>query len=150
MIGSPIFSVLIDSMQVERLGSHTFLVATISFALMALSISEIKTCMAFLLFELTVGIYFPTMGTMKSMIVPENERAAIYNLNLVPLNFIVLFSLLTDLTPQHSFMLCTCIVATEIFLQTRLIALNANVIHHVDEKDVEIGTETSGVKNLIS
>merc|ERR1712176_275603 len=96
------------------------------------------------------GIYFPTMGTMKSIIVPENERSAIYNLYRVPLNCIVLFSLLTDLTPQHSFMLCTCMLATATFLQTRLIALRANVVHHVDEKDVEIGSETSGTKNLAS
>jgi len=42
---------------------------------------------------------------MKGSIVPEAKRAAIYNLYRIPLNFIVLFSLLTDLTAQRSFVL---------------------------------------------
>jgi hypothetical protein len=57
------------------------------------------------LFEVSVGMYFPVMGTLKGAIVPESKRAAIYNLYRIPLNFIVLFSLLTDLTPTTSFLL---------------------------------------------
>ena len=50
-------------------------------------------------------MYFPIMGTMKGAIVPESKRSAIYNLFRVPLNFIVLFSLLTNLSPAQSFSL---------------------------------------------
>jgi len=77
--------------------------------------------MAFLLFEMTVGTYFPTMGTMKSAIVPESKRAAIYNLYRIPLNCIVLFSLLTDLTPHQSFILCTSMLSVATILQISLI-----------------------------
>lgn len=121
MAGSSIFSVLIGNIQVEKLGVYIFMIATASFALMAYSESETGTFIPFLLFEMTVGTYFPTMGTMKSVIVPESKRAAIYNLYRIPLNCIVLFSLLTDLTPKQSFMLCTCMLSIATYLQTRLI-----------------------------
>ncbi len=121
MAGSSIFSILIGDIKVEKLGVYVFMVATVAFALMAFSGSENSTLMAFLLFEMTVGTYFPTMGTMKSIIVPESKRAAIYNLYRIPLNCIVLFSLLTDLTPKQSFILCTCMMLTATLLQTKLI-----------------------------
>ena len=60
------------------------------------------------------------MGTMKGGIVPEDKRAAIYNLYRIPLNFIVLFSLLTDLTPRFSFMLNATMLATATVLQAML------------------------------
>jgi hypothetical protein len=72
------------------------------------------------LFEVCVGMYFPSMGTMKGMIVPEDKRAAIYNLFRIPLNFIVLFSLLTDLSPKTSFTLCGTMMVIATFLQIKL------------------------------
>jgi uncharacterized membrane protein len=54
---------------------------------------------------------------MKGAIVPEDKRAAIYNLYRIPLNFIVLFSLLTDLTPTQSFSLNTAMLAVAFALQ---------------------------------
>jgi hypothetical protein len=53
---------------------------------------------------MTVGMYFPIMGTMKGAIVPESGICGHYNLFHVP-DFIVLFGLLTDLTPTQSFSL---------------------------------------------
>lgn len=121
MAGSSIFSVLISTLKVEKLGLYCFCISTVAFALMTFSTSDTSTFLAFLLFEMTVGIYFPTMGTMKSVIVPESKRAAIYNLYRIPLNCIVLFSLLTDLSPKQSFKLCTFMLLTAIFLQYQLI-----------------------------
>eukprot|EP00551_Chaetoceros_affinis_P013348 CAMPEP_0203686140 /NCGR_PEP_ID=MMETSP0090-20130426/48909_1 /ASSEMBLY_ACC=CAM_ASM_001088 /TAXON_ID=426623 /ORGANISM="Chaetoceros affinis, Strain CCMP159" /LENGTH=506 /DNA_ID=CAMNT_0050555357 /DNA_START=79 /DNA_END=1599 /DNA_ORIENTATION=- len=121
MAGSSIFSVFIGSMKVEKLGVYVLGIATVAFALMTFSSSETGTFMAFLLFEMTVGTYFPTMGTMKSAIVPESKRAAIYNLYRIPLNCIVLFSLLTDLTPHQSFILCTSMLSVATILQISLI-----------------------------
>lgn len=149
MAGSSIFSILINTIRVEKLGVYCFCVATVSFALMAFSTSETQTFMAFLLFEMTVGTYFPTMGTMKSVIVPESKRAAIYNLYRIPLNCIVLFSLLTDMTPKQSFTLCTCMLASATFLQTRLIKHQNTFIttspkETLTSGDQEIGDEETG------
>jgi hypothetical protein len=57
---------------------------------------------------------------MKGAIVPESKRAAIYNLYRIPLNFIVLFSLLTNLKPWHSFLLNFFMLSTATVLQVRL------------------------------
>lgn len=37
----------------------------------------------------TVGLYFPTMGMIKSRHVPEDIRATLYNIFRIPLNLIV-------------------------------------------------------------
>jgi MFS family permease len=142
MAGSSIFSVAIGSMKNEKLGVYALSVATGTFLLMALAPNDTLAMIAFLLFEMTVGCYFPMMGTMKSVIVPESKRAAIYNLYRIPLNFIVLFSLLTDLTPKTSFFLCTAMLATATFLQTRLVQHQKTFYSTANKgNDLELGAE---------
>eukprot|EP00531_Pseudo-nitzschia_arenysensis_P003931 CAMPEP_0116130760 /NCGR_PEP_ID=MMETSP0329-20121206/8649_1 /TAXON_ID=697910 /ORGANISM="Pseudo-nitzschia arenysensis, Strain B593" /LENGTH=483 /DNA_ID=CAMNT_0003625155 /DNA_START=123 /DNA_END=1574 /DNA_ORIENTATION=+ len=111
MTGSSIFSILVDKYPVERLGIAVFGVGSVAMAIVALEINDTLCLFGMNLFEICVGMYFPIMGTMKGGIVPEDKRAAIYNLYRIPLNFIVLFSLLTDLTPRMSFALnCTMLL----------------------------------------
>ena len=95
-----------------------------------------------LIFEMCVGMYFPVMGTMKGAIVPEDKRAAIYNLFRIPLNFIVLFSLLTDLTPVMSFTLNAVMLAIATMLQAVLMTrrLNMNNMSDVAEKSHQQGS----------
>ena len=147
MAGSSIFSILITKIKNELIGVYLLAVATFTFILMMLAPSSTLTMVAFLLFEMTVGIYFPMMGTMKSGIVPESKRTAIYNLYRIPLNFIVLFSLLTDLTPKQSFTLCTCMLATATLLQMKLVehqkTFYTTSSNSKSENDLEIGKETA-------
>eukprot|EP00929_Paragymnodinium_shiwhaense_P111735 TRINITY_DN80023_c0_g1_i1.p1 TRINITY_DN80023_c0_g1~~TRINITY_DN80023_c0_g1_i1.p1 ORF type:complete len:491 (-),score=87.25 TRINITY_DN80023_c0_g1_i1:406-1878(-) len=51
----------------------------------------------FLVFETCVGVYWPAISTLKGVIVPEDNRAAVYSLFRVPLNVLVLICLLTNL-----------------------------------------------------
>ena len=151
MAGSSIFSVLIGTMKNEKIGVYAFAVATGTFILMALAPTDTLAMVAFLLFEMTVGVYFPMMGTMKSAIVPESKRTAIYNLYRIPLNFIVLFSLLTDLSPKQSFTLCTVMMGSAFFLQIKLVehqrtfySTNShgnNGISTCGENDLELGRD---------
>jgi len=120
MAGSSIFSIAMDFMKPEQLAVIVFGVASSAFALVVLSGSATYTFLAMNLFEMCVGMYFPSMGTMKGMIVPEDKRAAIYNLFRIPLNFIVLFSLLTNLTPRVSFTLCGTMMVVATLLQMKL------------------------------
>jgi MFS family permease len=120
MTGSSIFSIVVEKYPVEKLAIVILAVASCAMALVALGVNETITFLGMNLFEVTVGLYFPIMGTMKGGIVPENNRAAIYNLFRIPLNFIVLFSLLTDLAPRVSFMLNATMLALACFLQTVL------------------------------
>jgi len=50
--------------------------------------------LGFLVFETTVGLYFPTLGTLRSKYIPEDSRAAIMSFYRVPLNFVVVFTLI--------------------------------------------------------
>ena len=117
MSGSSLFSILVEKFPVERMAVCIFAVASVAMAIVALEVNETTSFLGMNLFELTVGMYFPIMGTMKGGIVPEDKRAAIYNLFRIPLNFIVLFSLLTDLTPRFSFTLNATMLGTATVLQ---------------------------------
>lgn len=48
---------------------------------------------ALCLFELSLGIYFPAVAYVKSILVPEEHRAKIYGAMRVPLNAFVMFVL---------------------------------------------------------
>mmetsp|Transcript_8526 Transcript_8526/g.18434 ORF Transcript_8526/g.18434 Transcript_8526/m.18434 type:complete len:506 (-) Transcript_8526:124-1641(-) len=120
MAGSSLFSIAMEKMKPEQLAVIVFGIAATAFALVVFSGSATSTFLAMNLFEMCVGMYFPSMGTMKGMIVPEDKRAAIYNLFRIPLNFIVLFSLLTDLTPRVSFILCGTMMVVATLLQMKL------------------------------
>ena len=121
MIGSSLFSILIENIKVEKLGVYVFLLGSLSMATIFVSNNDTQSFIGMNVFELCVGMYFPIMGTMKSAIVPESQRAAIYNLYRVPLNFIVLTSLLTDLTPKQSFLVTTLMLGIACLLQMKLI-----------------------------
>eukprot|EP01052_Picozoa_sp_SAG31_P013557 SAG31_NODE_817_length_11849_cov_6.737362_9_plen_353_part_00 len=107
MFGSQAFSLAMSKgVAQEDLGVYTYGVATVALLTPALTSSSLVIFVAFLFFEACVGCYFPIMGTIKSMLVPDASRAAIYNLFRVPLNAIVLFVLLTDLSPGVAFFCC--------------------------------------------
>jgi multisubunit Na+/H+ antiporter MnhC subunit len=121
MAGSSIFSICMErKVSLESLAGAVFAVASASMLAVALSTSDTVTFVSMNMFEMCVGMYFPTMGTLKSTIVPEHSRSAIYNLYRIPLNAIVLTSLLTDLSVTTSFYACSVMLATAALLQLKL------------------------------
>ena len=87
---------------------------------MAVSVRFEACFLSFLLFELCVGIYFPSVGTLKSELVEERMRATVpgasqphlafsegtgfrYNICRVPLNGVVVSLLLTNLSATWCF-----------------------------------------------
>lgn len=117
MTGSSLFSILVGQYPVEKLAVGVVAVGAIAMGIVSLSISETVSFLGMNLFEICVGMYFPIMGTMKGIIVPESKRAAIYNLFRIPLNFIVVLSLLADPSPAVSFTLNFVMLAAATFLQ---------------------------------
>lgn len=142
------YSIQSEKMKSEQLAVIVFGVAATAMALVALSSSITLKFIAMNLFEITVGMYFPIMGTLKGSIVPESKRAAIYNLFRIPLNFIVLFSLLTDLTPTQSFSLNSLMLGTATVLMVALMKRREKMgaMQSVDGKDEELSLlEESGI-----
>lgn len=66
---------------------------------------------AFLIFEFSVGLYFPSVGALKSEVVPEHIRATMYNIYRVPLNAVVVGLLLSHISMVQCFMLCAVLLS---------------------------------------
>ena len=146
MTGSSLFSILVQRFSVEKLGVGIFAVAAISMLSVALRISETVSFIGLNLFEVCVGLYFPTMGTMKGNIVPENKRAAIYSLYRIPLNFIVVVSLLADPTPSLAFAMNCVMISVAAVLQC-ILAIRRHDNNEANDrsfsKDMDLQLETA-------
>lgn len=96
MCGSTAFSWLKRYFSEETILKGAFLVSGVMLMSSAVFSSFRAIYFCFLIFEICVGIYFPSMGTLKSKLVPEGSRAALYNIFRVPLNAMVLGVLISD------------------------------------------------------
>lgn len=112
MLGATLFSLVVKVKRVESIATMTFLLSACCFMIIASSKNDTIVFLAMNTFEVCVGLYFPSMGTLKSSIVPESHRSAIYNIYRIPLNFVVMASLLTHLTPRTSFYVCFLMLTT--------------------------------------
>lgn len=48
------------------------------------------------LYEICVGVYFPSIGTLRSRYLPEQHRSVLMNIFGIPLNLIVILVMLTS------------------------------------------------------
>ncbi|KAJ3086218.1 Molybdate-anion transporter [Quaeritorhiza haematococci] len=95
MIGSVIFRALLkDGWRHEDIGKLAFLVAAIALFVPVLTENSTIVFAAFNLFETCCGLYFPTIGTIRGKFIPEETRATVMNVFRIPLNLIVVVSLL--------------------------------------------------------
>jgi hypothetical protein len=127
MLGSRIFALAMTFTTVERIGQGLLAVAAISHMVPLLAGNANLNYLAFLLFELTVGMYFPMIGTLKSNVVPETCRATIYNIYRVPMNFIVISALVAGLDLAAAFRVTTLMLIAATAAQTRLTMLRKDV-----------------------
>jgi hypothetical protein len=122
MLGSQVFSLESDRRSIESIGRNALLIAACCHAVPIFTEDSVIRFMSFLAFEMTVGLYFPMMGTLKGVIVPEESRAAIYNLYRVPLNVIVVLVLVTKLDIKVAFSLTTVMLLIAVVCQSWLIS----------------------------
>eukprot|EP00879_Flechtneria_rotunda_P006971 GHRR01007318.1.p1 GENE.GHRR01007318.1~~GHRR01007318.1.p1 ORF type:complete len:366 (+),score=93.50 GHRR01007318.1:391-1488(+) len=93
--------------------------------------------LAFCVFELCVGIFWPSMMSMRANYVPEELRATIINMFRVPLNAFVCVVLgNVDAVPLAGmFGLCVAFLGVSCACQMKLDALTANGYRHVTPSD---------------
>jgi len=121
MLGSRIFSLTTQFLPVARVGQGLLVLALAAHALPVLAEGNYTLCfVAFLFFELSVGIYFPMIGTLKGSVVPEGARSTIYNIYRVPLNLIVVTALLVKIESRTAFILTTFLLSCALMAQTIL------------------------------
>ncbi|CAJ1403352.1 unnamed protein product [Effrenium voratum] len=123
MLGSRLFSMASHSFTNERIGMYVLFVAAACHASVLLTESVPVRLLAFFLFEMCVGMYFPMMGTMKGQIVPESKRATIYNIYRVPLNAIVVATLMLKLGAGVSFFITSLMLVVAAGAQARIIGM---------------------------
>lgn len=93
LLGSVIFDKLRKmSVDVNNIMTGILLVSTIAFSWSVRGIQRenlFSIISAFFAFEACVGIYFPSIGTIRSELIPESHRCAIMTLFAIPLNILV-------------------------------------------------------------
>ena len=96
MIGSQLFGLF---------GLKTSLVlAAVSHAAVAFGkLERDGLLVAFVMFEVAVGLYFPAIGVEKAALVSESNRTLIYTAMRVPMNVIVVACLLGNIGTEHVF-----------------------------------------------
>jgi len=144
MAGSSLFNLVSSKYQVVTIVTGMLVVAmwVLSFPVMGAPLEIVY--FGFLVFEVCVGIYWPGMGTMKGMYVPNAQRSAIYNVFRVPLNLIVLFSLQVEMETSTVFIYITLMLATAGYLMTRLAKIT-NEEKAAEEPDLERCEEKGGL-----
>lgn len=121
MLGSQIFSMASEVMAIESIGRLAVAVSALCNFVPVMIEDPTIRFLAFLVFELCIGVYFPMMGTLKGKMVPEANRSAMYNLFRVPLNTIVVVELVMHFDMQSAFTLNAFLLVAAVVLQTKLI-----------------------------
>lgn len=107
MIGSSLFDLLRQKFSVEFFMRPVLLLSAVSLMMPILFPgNQLVIFSGFLVFEICVGIFWPSMSTMRDRYVPEATRATIMNFFRVPLNLIVVVILLQNLSMKVIFQCC--------------------------------------------
>lgn len=111
MIGSSVFKLLsTDKASLYKLPLYMHMLSFASMAAVTTFMDNKNIVyLAFLVFETTVGMFYPAYGVIKSEIIPEEIRSSVMNLFRIPLNaFVVLLLLkIKFFTPSTVFSICT-------------------------------------------
>merc|ERR1712141_142848 len=80
---------------------------------------------AFLVLETAIGLYFPSVGVLRSQLIPESHRATVTNWFRVPMNIITCVTLLTVNHPtvaadkRSIFASCTALLITSVLVASK-------------------------------
>ncbi|PSN46438.1 Molybdate-anion transporter [Blattella germanica] len=153
MIGSSIYSFLIAKKYApEKLLKISLIIALVSLLLLAGAMKMIfvypqdtgeYTQVAFVLFliyEISVGMYFPAVGYLRSQIIPEEYRASISNLYRVPMNVFTCMSLFWLKNIAHvgkDFAFDTAISSHKAFVTCGALLVGALILCKMLKRDID-------------
>jgi hypothetical protein len=143
MIGSKLFDLLVKQgtergqgimasvaaligTSVEGFTRWIFVAAAVSLALPIVTSNHTLILAGFSFFELCCGLYFPSVGTLRSRIIPEEVRSTVMNVFRVGLNVLVVLTLLyiDQLATDTVFLFCTLLLTAATWAQHQLFALS--------------------------
>uniref|UniRef100_A0A0B6ZEV1 Major facilitator superfamily (MFS) profile domain-containing protein n=1 Tax=Arion vulgaris TaxID=1028688 RepID=A0A0B6ZEV1_9EUPU len=130
MIGSSIFKLLSKYTSVESFMRIVLFVAALSLMTpIVYKGNQLVIFMGFLVFETCVGIFWPSMGTMRGKYVAEETRATTMNIFRIPLNLIVVVILLQHLDRDTIFKFCALFLMLALACQQWLYTLYEQLSH---------------------
>ena len=132
LLGTRVYAFLAKTMAVEQIGLLVMLVSMGCHLTVFLFSNVMVRFVAFLAFEMAVGLYFPTIGTLKGDIVPEDMRSTIYNIYRLPLNVIVLMPLLLNFSISTTFAVTTSILAVAVAAALSLRSMPKAMDHELE------------------
>jgi len=124
MIGSRIFNILTqNNWKVITISLPIFLLGTLSMLIPIVTMNEHILYWTFALFETCCGMFFPTLGCIKSQIIPEEVRSSVMNLFRVPMNAIVVIVLLkiSSFSQEAQFIICAILCALSFILSVNIL-----------------------------
>ncbi|CAI9737434.1 molybdate-anion transporter-like isoform X1 [Octopus vulgaris] len=108
MIGSYIFKILSQKMPVESFMRYVLIVSAVSLMVPLVFRHHLFILFAaFLVFEVCVGIFWPSISTLRGKYLKDDTRATVMNIFRIPLNLIVVTILLSNLSHDVIFISCS-------------------------------------------
>lgn len=144
MIGSSVFKMLCHYTSPESFMRLVLFIASVSL-IIPIFLPENKPLIfgGFIIFEVCVGIFWPSMGTMRGQYVPEATRSTVMNFFRIPLNLIVIIILLQDLPMILIFKCCVGFLILACIAQQMLFS-SVQVVTPA-EKEAEQSTFNEGL-----
>jgi len=150
MIGTEVFHMLKSRVSVEKAVSFVFVVsACATFVVSQFEVYYVRL-FCFLIFEMCVGCFWPAISMLRAKYIPDNVRSTVMNLFRVPLNIIVILSLLNigNMSVSMVFTGCTILHILAFLCCVRLMTSPKEVpsydtVSVDDNQEVEMG----GLKN---
>lgn len=128
MIGSTLFNILSKRMELENLVLYVFVAAGLCLTVAAFVSHGAVILMAFLLFEACVGMFWPSISTLKGAYIPEEVRSTVMNYFRIPTNMVVLLTLNNVQKMHYSivFSICVGLILVAMIAQMAMIRLVGN------------------------
>ncbi|KAK0400232.1 hypothetical protein QR680_003414 [Steinernema hermaphroditum] len=128
MIGSSLFKLLQKYHHPESFMRFVLLTAGLCLAVPIFFLENTTLLfIAFVLFEMCVGIFWPAMGYLRGIIVPETSRSTTMNFFRIPLNLIVIVILLNNLPMVRIFQFCVLCLLLASGIQHYLFTLRSSI-----------------------
>jgi len=141
LIGSTLFQFFLERhYMVERTSFFMIVAAATSLIVPAFVQSHTLCLVSFFVFEVCVGLFWPSLGFLRSKYVPEDCRATTMNFFRIPLNMIVVLVLynIGQLSTFQVFMLCFSVLMPALLCQFLLMK--------VVQREASTGTSSKDTK----
>jgi len=138
LIGSHLFGYLLErGYSVEKSAMVMFIVAAFSLVIPAFLQDHSVRLVSFFVFEICVGLFWPSMGFLRGRYVPEDVRSTVMNFFRIPLNLIVVVVLwnIGTMSELTVFLCCFGCLLMSLYGQYHLVKLTDDAVVKATTED---------------